>query len=108
MSNSSSNNSPNKLANELGELVDFLSDGPELQGELKLPQEEISSSDDLPGSSIDDLDIPVLTVKVGQMEKGLSDRDIETLVNDLVGLVLPKLEAELRLRLKNKISDLTD
>lgn len=108
MSNSSSNESPKKLANELGELVDFLADGPEFQGELKLPHDGELSPDELPTSSLDDLNIPVLTVKVGQSEKGLSEKDIEALVEDLVSLVLPKFETEIRLRLRKKISDLTD
>lgn len=90
--------------NELGELVDFLSDGPELQGELKLPQDGLFAADDLP----DHTDVPVLTVKVGATEEDNTDTDIDAMVDDLVNLVLPRLETELRRRLKKKISDLPD
>jgi hypothetical protein len=93
MSKSSSNENPKKLMNELGELVDFLSDGPELQGELGLPNH---------------LDVPVLTVKVGEDTEEKAETDLDALVDDLVKLVLPRLETELRSRLKKKISDLPD
>ena len=93
MSNSSSSDNPKKLMNELDELMDVLSDGPELQGELKLPE---------------GIEVPVLTVKVGEDAEEESDKDLDTLVDDLVGMVMPRLETELRRRLKKKISDLPD
>lgn len=93
MSNSSSYDNPKKLMNELGDLVDFLSDGPELQGELGLPNH---------------LDVPVLTAKVGEPIEDMADAHLNALIDDLVNLVMPRLETELRSRLKKKISDLPD
>ena len=93
MSNSSSNDNPNKLMNELGDLVDFLSDGPELQGELGLPNH---------------LDVPVLTAKVGEPREDMAEANLNALVEDLVNLVMPRLETELRSRLKKKLSDSAD
>jgi|SaaInlV_100m_DNA_5_1039725.scaffolds.fasta_scaffold03215_6 hypothetical protein len=104
MSKPGSNESPKKLMSELDELAEFLSDGPELQGELKLPQDGLFAPSDLS----DHPDVPVLTVKVGESEDGESDTNLDALVDDLVKLVMPRLEAELRRRLKKKISDLPD
>jgi hypothetical protein len=93
MSNSSSSDNPKKLMNELDELMDVLSDGPEFQGELKLPE---------------GIEVPVLTVKVGEDTEDEADADLDGLVDELVNMVLPRLETELRRRLKKKLSDLPD
>lgn len=87
--------------NELGDLVDFLSDGPELQGELKLPQNDMFSPSDLSAN----LNVPVLTAKVGESDQDRPDTDLDAVVDELVSLVLPRLEIELRRRLKKKITD---
>lgn len=79
--------------NELDELMDVLSDGPEFQGELKLPE---------------GIEVPVLTVKVGEDIEDEADADLDGLVDELVNMVLPRLETELRRRLKKKLSDLPD
>lgn len=104
MSKASSNDNPKKLVNELGELVDFLSDGPELQGELKLPQDDMFRAEDF----ANEMDVPVLTVTLSDSGENESETDLDALVDDLVKLVLPKLETELRRRLKKKISDIPD
>lgn len=108
---------PKKLVNELGDLVDFLADGPEAQQEMRLPQDQIVS-----GESTSDLDkVPVLTTPVNleqAVEAGLKFRselraeigpefhsDLDQLVDELVDQILPKLESELRRRLKTKISE---
>lgn len=104
MSESSRKENPKQLMNDLGDLVDFLSDGPEHQGELKLPQEELFATDSLKGH----IDVPVLTAKVDETELPAADYDLDLLVDELVNLVMPRLEAELRQRLKKKISALPD
>lgn len=104
---------PKKLVNELGDLVDFLADGPEVQQEMRLPQDQITS-----GESASGLDkVPVLTAPVNleqAVEAGLKFRsefgselhsDLDQLVDELVDQILPKLESELRRRLKTKISE---
>ena len=79
--------------NELDELMEVFSDGPEFQGELKLPE---------------GIEVPVLTVKVGEDTEDEADADLDGLVDELVNMVLPRLETELRRRLKKKLSDLPD
>ncbi len=100
MSNSSRKGNPKQLVNDLGDLVDFLADGPELQGELKLPPKELAAKDLLTGH----MDVPLLTAKVDASEVSAIKYDLDILVDELVNLVMPRLEAELRKRLKKKIS----
>lgn len=99
--------------NELDDLVHFLADGPEAQQEMRLPQDQLAS-----GENASDLDkVPVLTAPVDQkeaVEAGLNispefraelGADMDQLIDDLVDHILPKLETELRRRLKTKISE---
>ncbi|GEM_PF-2223889 len=100
-----SSENPEKLMTELDELVHFLADGPEVQQEMRLPQDEASSEED--ASELDK--VPVLTVTVDQQDMaGISPSstyNLDQLVDELVDQVLPELESELRQRLKAKISE---
>jgi|TARA_B110000483_G_scaffold77522_2_gene96548 hypothetical protein len=102
-----------ELANELDELVNFLADGPEVQQEMRLPQDHIAT-----GANSSDLNkVPVLTAAVNleqAVEAGLKFRsefspelnsDLDQLVDELVDQILPEIESELRRRLKTKISE---
>lgn len=100
MSKSGSPENPKKLMTELDDLVHFLADGPEVQQEMRLPQDEL-----FPEEDTSEGEVPMLTTPVDENTTIEINPELDKLVNDLVDQLMPKLETELRRRLKNKFSD---